>query len=186
MHKECLTQTSPTVSPSPPLSASHSPQSTIAMQYTHARTQTYRVASPNRYVTRQGKQTRWLVEKHRTINFSKRNERKDPENGIIKKQRLIHCNLAASCHVSLRFAGVRGASALSLSWGLFPALFFVRSLSLFGAQLVELSVCHCCCCCICRLLISDSLSLVLFPTLTLSHRPLDFVGRCLFLGTQAL
>jgi len=115
MHKKCLTQTSPTVSPSPPLSASHSPQSTIAMQYTHARTQTYRVASPNRYVTRQGKQTRWLVEKHRTINFSKRNERKDPENGIIKKQRLIHCNLAASCHVSLRFAGVRGASGLSLS-----------------------------------------------------------------------
>lgn len=43
--------------PPPPLSASHS-QSTIAMQYTHTRTQTYRVASPNRYVTRQGKQTR--------------------------------------------------------------------------------------------------------------------------------
>lgn len=69
-------------------------------------------------------QTNALIgRKHRTINFSKRNEQKDPENGIIKKQTLIHCSSSLVWYGLWR--GVRRVGAVeTLSLGSVSLLLF--------------------------------------------------------------
>lgn len=75
-------------------------------------------------------QTNALIgRKHRTINFSKRNEQKDPENGIIKKQTLIHCSTSLVWCRLWRGVGRAGAvetlSLGSVSLWLFSRFFFL-------------------------------------------------------------